>query len=65
MVNCVNMSSPKTFALRIFLVALVLRLLPVLFTLNLGIGLDDQDRPLPEATPEIHTYELLADGPSL
>jgi len=35
------MSSPKTFALRIFLVALVLRLLPVLFTLNLGIGLDD------------------------
>jgi len=37
----------------------------VTMLLNLGIGLDDQDRPLPEATPEIHTYELLADGPSL
>ncbi|MFA4835168.1 MAG: DUF3696 domain-containing protein [Dehalococcoidia bacterium] len=33
--------------------------------LNLGIGLDDQDRPLPESIPEIHTYELLADGQSL
>jgi len=33
--------------------------------LNLGIGLDDQDHPLPEAVPEIHTYELLADGRSL
>ena len=35
------MSSSKTFAIRIFLVALVLRLLPVLFTRELGIGLDD------------------------
>lgn len=37
----------------------------VTMLLNLGIGLDDQDRPLPEAVPEIHTYELLADGQSL
>jgi len=33
--------------------------------LNLGIALDDQDRPLPESTPEINTYEILADGQSL
>lgn len=33
--------------------------------LSLGIGLDDQDRPLPESIPEIHTYELLSDGQSL
>ncbi len=33
--------------------------------LNLGISLDDHDRPLPESIPEIHTYELLADGQSL
>ena len=33
--------------------------------LSLGIDLDDQDRPLPESIPEIHTYELLADGQSL
>jgi len=37
----------------------------VTMLLNLGIGLDDHDRPLPEAVPEIHTYELLADGQSL
>jgi len=37
----------------------------VTMLLNLGIKLDDQDRPLPEALPEIHTYELLADGQSL
>lgn len=37
----------------------------VTMLLNLGIALDDQDRPLPEAIPEIHTYELLADGQSL
>ena len=37
----------------------------VTMLLNLGIGLDDQDRPLPEAVPEIHTYELLADSQSL
>ncbi len=37
----------------------------VTMVLNFGIGLDDQDRPLPEAIPEIHTYELLADGQSL
>lgn len=33
--------------------------------LQLGIGLDDQDRPLPNALPEIHTYEILADDKSL
>ncbi|MBP9010853.1 MAG: DUF3696 domain-containing protein [Smithellaceae bacterium] len=33
--------------------------------LNIGIGLDDQDHPLPESIPEIHTYELLADSQSL
>ena len=37
----------------------------VTMLLNLGIGLDDQDHPLPESIPEIHTYELLADGQSL
>ncbi|MEW5992859.1 MAG: DUF3696 domain-containing protein [Candidatus Zixiibacteriota bacterium] len=37
----------------------------VTMLLNMGIGLDDQDRPLPESIPEIHTYELLADGQSL
>lgn len=33
--------------------------------LNVGIALDDQDRPRPDAVPEIHTYEVLADGQSL
>lgn len=33
--------SSKTFPLRIFLVALVLRLIPVLATASMGIGLDD------------------------
>jgi hypothetical protein len=37
----------------------------VTMLLNLGVGLDDQDHPLPESIPEIHTYELLADGQSL
>jgi len=37
----------------------------VTMLLNLGIGLDDQDHPLPESIPEIHTYELFADGQSL
>jgi len=37
----------------------------VTMLLNLGIGLDDQDHPLPESIPEIHTCELLADGRSL
>jgi len=37
----------------------------VTMLLSLGIALDDQDRPLPEAVPEIHTYELFADGQSL
>jgi len=37
----------------------------VTMLLNLGIGLDDQDHPLLESIPEIHTYELLADGQSL
>jgi len=37
----------------------------VTMLLNLGIGLDDLDHPLPESIPEIHTYELLADGQSL
>ena len=31
----------KSFAVRIFIVALVLRLIPVIFTRGLGIGLDD------------------------
>jgi len=34
-------------------------------TLNLGISLDDQDRPIPDAFPEIHTYELFADNQTL
>jgi len=33
--------SPKTFPLRIFLIALLLRLVPVVVTRNMGIGLDD------------------------
>src|SRR5215216_413214 len=33
--------SGKTFAFRVFIIALVLRLLPVLLARNLGIGLDD------------------------
>lgn len=37
----------------------------VTMLLSMGIGLDDQDHPLPESIPEIHTYELLADGQSL
>lgn len=37
----------------------------VTIVLNMGISLDDQDRPLPDAVPEIHTYEILADGQSL
>ena len=37
----------------------------VTMILSLGIGLDDQDRPLSGTTPEIHAYELLADGQSL
>ena len=30
-----------------------------------GMMLDDQDRPLPDASPEIHTYEIHVDGESL
>ena len=37
----------------------------VTMILNLGIGLDDQGQPIPESMPEIHNYELLADGKSL
>jgi hypothetical protein len=37
----------------------------VTMILNLGIGLDDQNHPLPGSIPEIHAYELLADGQSL
>lgn len=37
----------------------------VTMVLNIGIGLDDQDHPLPESIPEIYTYELLADGQSI
>jgi len=37
----------------------------VTMMIYLGIALDDMDRPLPEAMPEIHTYELHADGESL
>ncbi|MBE3066352.1 MAG: hypothetical protein IMZ73_02820, partial [Chloroflexi bacterium] len=33
--------SPKTFPLRIFLIALLLRLMPVVVMRNMGIGLDD------------------------
>ena len=33
--------SPKTFPLRIFLIALILRLVPVVIMRNMGIGLDD------------------------
>ncbi len=35
------MSSPRAFATRVFLVALILRLIPVLLARGLGIGLDD------------------------
>lgn len=37
----------------------------VTMAVHFGIALDDLDRPLPEAMPEIHTYELRADGASL
>lgn len=37
----VNAKSGKSFALRIFIVALVLRLIPVILTRAMGIGLDD------------------------
>jgi len=33
--------------------------------LYLGIALDDLDRPLPDAVPEIHRYEVEADGSPL
>ncbi len=35
------MSSPKTFALRVYLAALIVRLIPVFLSRGLGIGLDD------------------------
>ena len=41
--------SPKTFPLRIFLIALVVRLVPVLIMRNVGIGLDD-----------MYQYDMLA-----
>lgn len=34
-------------------------------SLAVGIALDDQGRPLPEALPEIHAYEILGDERSL
>lgn len=37
----------------------------VTITVQLGISLDDQDRPIPNAAPEIHIYEIQADGQSL
>ena len=37
----------------------------VAVTLAVGISLDDQDRPLPDAVPEVHAYEVVADGKSL
>ncbi len=37
----------------------------VTMVINIGISLDDQDRPKPEARPELHTYELQADNRSL
>jgi hypothetical protein len=41
--------SPKTFPMRIFLIALVVRLVPVLIMRNVGIGLDD-----------MYQYDMLA-----
>ncbi len=37
----------------------------ITMTLYMGILLDDQDRPLPDAVPETHAYELEADGRSI
>ena len=37
----------------------------VTITLQLGISLDDQDRPIPNAAPEIHIYEIQANGQGL
>jgi len=37
----------------------------VAVTLAVGISLDDQDCPLPDAVPEVHAYEVVADGKSL
>ncbi len=37
----------------------------VTVALAVGISLDDQDRPLPDAIPEVHAYEVVADGKSL
>ncbi|MBW2020331.1 MAG: AAA family ATPase [Deltaproteobacteria bacterium] len=37
----------------------------VAVTLAVGISLDDQGRPLPDAVPEVHAYEVVADGKSL
>lgn len=37
----------------------------VTMMIYIGIALDDLDRPLPDALPEIHSYELHADGASL
>ena len=34
-------------------------------SLSVGIALDDQGRPFPEAAPEIHAYEILGDDRSL
>jgi len=34
----------------------------VTMAVNVGVALDDQDRPRPDAVPEVHTYELRADG---
>lgn len=34
-------------------------------SLSIGIALDDQGRPLPDALPEIHAYEVLGDDRSL
>ena len=34
-------------------------------SLSVGIALDDQGRPSPEALPEIHAYEVMGDGHSL
>jgi|LGVF01.1.fsa_nt_gb hypothetical protein len=37
----------------------------VTVALAVGVSLDDQDRPLPDASPEVHAYDILADGQSL
>lgn len=37
----------------------------IIVTLAVGIKLDDRDRPITDAVPEVHAYEIQADGQSL